>query len=185
VSILRNAFNSGDIGIALAGTYFEKLANALKRELQNTKKLRVVFPSLDRIFRPLGYNPKGGTSTWNYTDEDYALLQKWLEHALGARATDVQFAVIDDSPAGVVRSNSIKSGQRHTGRRGGRPKQIAPKEEALRLAKEKGWNSGRIHRHLIKQYKFEMSVRVIQKCLKKAGLQAKPGRPKGEKNANT
>jgi len=78
--ILRKAFNSEDIEAALAGSYFEDLADALKHELQNTQKLCAVFPSFDRIFRPLGYDPKGGTSTWVYTEEDYALFQRLLDY---------------------------------------------------------------------------------------------------------
>ena len=180
--ILRDAFNSSDIDAVLAGTYFEDLANALKHELQDAQNLCAVFPSLDRIFRPLGYDRHGGTSTWIYTSEDYALFQRWLEYAIGERAADVMFAIIDDSPQRTVRSTSVKAGQKATGRLGGRPRIICPKEEALQLAREHGWNAGQIQRHLLEQHQNEKSVSSIQKWLKRAGLQSQSGRPKGGKN---
>ena len=180
--ILRDAFNSDNVDAVLAGTYFEDLANALKRELQNTQKLCAVFPSIDRIFRPLGYDRHGGISTWIYTDEDYALFQQFLDYSLGAQSVDVQFAVLDDSPSAVIRSKSIKSGQATAGRRGGRPPN--PKKEALRLGGH-GWNAGRIRRYLLKRYKIKKSIRTIQLWLGKAGLASKPGHPKGGINAQS
>jgi len=184
IGIIQSAFCSDDIEAAFSGTYFEALANALKHELQNAKKLCAVFPSLDRIFRPLKYNPQGGTATWVYTNEDYILFQKWLEYVLGTRAADVLFAVIDNNPPNIVRSNSIKSGHVTAGKCGGRPKAISPKEEALRLARDAHWNAGQIRRYLLSQHKIKVSVEAIQKWLKKTGLQSLPGRPKKEeKNA--
>ena len=176
-NILRCAFSSEDIEAALAETYFEKLTDALKQELQSTQKLCAVFPSQDRIFRPLGYNPQGGTFTWVYTAEDFALFQKWLEYILGARVADVQFAVIDNNTPGIVRSNSIKSGQAISGNSGGRPRIISPQEEVCRLRIAHDWKSGQIQRHLLKQYKIEVSVKSVQRWLRAKGLQAEPGRP--------
>ena len=178
--ILREAFNSSDIDAVLEGTYFADLANALKHELQNAQKLCAVFPSLDRVFRPLGYDRHGGTSTWIYTSEDYALFQRWLEYAIGERAADVAFAIIDDSPPRTVRATSIKAGQEATGRRGGRPRIICPKEEAIRLAKANRWNAGRVRRYLLSRYKIKKSIRAVELWLEEAGLVSKPGRPRKE-----
>jgi hypothetical protein len=191
IKILRNAFSSGDIEAALAGTYFEQLAHALKCELQKAtvQKLCVIFPSIDRIFRPAGYDPKGGTPTWNYCEEDYAIFQKFLDHFFRERAVDIQFALLDDSPPTITRSNAIKSGQRHTGNFGGRPKKHNPtidtKVESLRLAEAHAWNAARIRRYFRNQYKMNIPIRTIQFWLKDAGLQSRVGRPRGKKNAQS
>jgi hypothetical protein len=184
VGILLDAFNSGDVGVRLAGTYFEELRNALQNNLPNIpgRKLCVVFPSIDRIFRPLGYDPRGGASTWNYTDGDFAIFQRFLDHFFDARVADIQFVVIDDATPSQNRSNATRLGQSHTGRRGGRPRQIpSPKKEALRLAREHGWNAGRIRRHLLR-HKIQQSIRTIQLWLAGVGLESEPGRPKKEEN---
>jgi hypothetical protein len=184
VSILRNAFKSRYVKAAIKRTYFGWLLNILEDELNDSpgQKLYVVYPSIDRIIRPAGYKPTGkGTDSWNYTVEDFAIFQIYIDHFFGERASSIIFAVIDDSPAPVNRSNAIKAGQRHSGRRGGRPRKISPKEEACRLAKEKGWNAGQINRYLLEQYKIVMSVRTVQKWLKKSGLETKHGRPKKDK----
>ena len=181
IKILRNAFNSSDIDAVLAGTYFEGLANVLKHELQNAQKLCVVFPSIDRIFRPLGYDRHGGKSTWVYTDEDFVLFHRWLEYVFGERAADIQFTVLDDSSPRIIRANSIKSGQAVSGNSGGRPKTINPQDEVCRLRIAHDWKSGQIRRYLLKQYKIDVSDKSIQRWLRAKDLQAKPGRPRREK----
>ena len=181
VGILHNAFSSRNVGTAIRKTYFGWLANILKNELpcMPGQKLYAVYISIDRIIRPAEYNPSGqGTDSWNYTESDFDIFQKYLVHFFGERASDIIFAVIDDSPPSESRSNAIKAGQKHTGRRGGRPKKILPKDEALRLAREHGWNAGQINGYLLDQYKITKSIRTIQDWLKKAGLASKRGRPK-------
>ena len=188
VSILHEAFYSGDVESALEGTYFGWLGDLLRRELSVTpgRKLYVIFPCIDRILRPARYAPKGkGTASWHCTEEDFAVFQKILDHFLGERASDVVFAVIDDSDPEKSRSNAIKLGQATTGNVGGRPKKqdipLDPKEEAIRLAR-RGWNAGRVQRHLWNlRNKTSPSIRVIQVWLKNEGLESKPGRPKEEK----
>jgi len=182
--ILHTAFKSRNVGTAIRKTYFGWLANILKNELPSTpeERLHVVYVSIDRIIRPAEYNHIGqGTDSWNYTENDFAVFQKYLVHFFGERAKDIIFAVIDDSPPPESRSNAIKAGQRHTGRRGGRPKKIIPKDEALRLARDNGWNAGRINGYLLDQYKVKKSIRTIQNWLKKEGLESKPGRPRKPK----
>jgi len=181
VSILHNAFKSSNIEAAIKKTYFGWLVNILQRELPSTpgEKLYVVYVAIDRIIRPAEYNPIGqGTGSWNYTESDFVIFQKYLDHFFVERASDIIFAVIDDSPPSESRSNAIKAGQKHTGKRGGRPKKILPKDEAIRLAREHGWNAGQINGYLLDQYKITKSIRSIQDWLKKAGLASKPGRPK-------
>ena len=188
VSILHNAFRSRYVKAAIKKTYFGWLLNILEDELQNSpeQKIYVVYPSIDRIIRPEGYDPKGkGTDTWNYTEEDFAVFQKYLDHFFGNRASDIIFAVIDDSPPEQSRSNAIKAGQRHTGRRGGRPRKISPQDEAIQLARDKGWNAGKINGYLFDQYKIQRSIRTIQHWLQKAGLASKRGRPRCKNNTQT
>ena len=182
VGILHNAFKSRNVGMAIRKTYFGWLANILKNELpsKHGDKLYVVYPSIDRIIRPAEYDPTGqGTDTWNYTEKDIAVFQNYLDHFFGERAQDIIFAVIDDSPPSESRSNAIKAGQKHTGRRGGRPKKISPKDEALRLARENDWNARQINGYLLDQHKTKTPIRTIQQWLKNAGLASKRGRPRG------
>jgi len=181
VSILHNAFKSRYVKAAIKKTYFGWLLNILEDGLQNShgQKLYIVYPSIDRIIRPAEYDPTGkGTDSWNYTEEDFALFQKFLNYFFGDRASDIIFAVIDDSSPSESRSNAIKAGQRHTGRRGGRPRTISPKDEALQLARDNGWNAGQINGYLFDRYKIQKSIRTIQHWLKKAGLESRRGRPR-------
>ena len=101
VNILHNAFKSRYVEAAIQKSYFGWLLNILRDELQNSpvQRLYVVYPSIDRIIRPAGYDPTGkGTDSWNYTEEDFAIFQKYLAHFFGDRASEIIFAVIDDSP---------------------------------------------------------------------------------------
>ena len=110
VRILHDAFNSDNMEAALAGSYFEWLINVLKSELKNApgKKLCVVYPSIDRIFRPAGYKRNGGgTASWHYTEADYALFQRFLDYFLGERAADIVFAVLDNTPP--VQNNGVQN----------------------------------------------------------------------------
>jgi hypothetical protein len=111
--------------------------------------------------------------------DDYAVFQMFLDYFFGERTSDIVFAVIDDSHPAKNRSNATKLGQAATGRRGGRPSRLSPKEEACRLAREKKWNAGRIRRHLFR-YKIDASIRAFQLWLKNKGLESPPGRPKKE-----
>ena len=192
VSILHEAFYEafyyGDVESVLEGTYFGWLGDLLRCELSVTsgRKLYVVFPCEDRMLRPARYAPKGkGTDSWHCTEEDFAVFQRFLDHYLGERASDVMLAVIDDSDPKKSRSNAIRLGQASTGRRGGRPKKqdipLDPKAEAIRLARGKGWNAGQVRRHLWNlRNKTSPSIRVIQVWLKNEGLESRPGRPKEE-----
>ena len=181
VSILHNAFYSKNVRAVIEGTYFGWLLDVLESELPSTpgQKLYVIYLTIDRIFRPVTYDPHGGISTWHYTDDDYAVFQMFLDYFFGERTSDIVFAVIDDSHPAKNRSNATKLGQAATGRRGGRPRQINPKEEACRLARENKWNAGRIRRHLFR-YKIDASIRAFQLWLKNKGLESPPGRPKKE-----
>ena len=174
-------FNSKNVRAVIEGTYFGWLLDVLESELPSTpgQKLYVIYLTIDRIFRPITYNPHGGISTWHYTDDDYAVFQMFLDYFFGERTSDIVFAVIDDSDPAKNRSNATKLGQATTGRRGGRPRQINPKEEACRLARENKWNAGRIRRHLFR-YKIDASIRAFQLWLKNKGLESPPGRPKKE-----
>jgi len=188
VSILHNAFKSRNVKSVIRKTYFGWLLDILENELQKSpsQKLYVVYPSIDRIIRPADYEPTGnGTDSWNYTEDDFAIFQRFLDHFFGEQASNIMFSVIDDSPPPESRSNAIKAGQRHTGRRGGRPRKITPKDEACRLAREEGLNAGQINGYLLKEYKINTSIRTIQHWLKKAGLESRRGRPKSKHYTQT
>ena len=111
VRILHEAFNSSNVEMSLAGTYFEWLVNILKNELSSTpgQKLFAVYPSIDRILRPAGYKRTGkGTDSWHCTESDYAIFHRLLDYFFGERASDIVFTVLDNSTPKKSRSNSIR-----------------------------------------------------------------------------
>ena len=187
VNFLKHAFDSGKVDEWIRGTYFEWLVNVLWHALAKMpegKKLYVIFASIDRMFRPIGYAPQGGTETWEFDAESCELFRRLIVHYFNERSEDIVFVSVNDGTPEQCRVWQTKLGQ--AGNVGGRPRRHSKAqvlENILQLA-AKDMNAGQIKRYLSAKYGVDIPLRTIQYRTRKAKLSAKAGRPRGKKYTN-
>jgi len=163
--------------------YFGWLRKIIQEGLDKTPPgnngLYIVVCTIDRLIRPQRY--KGNNPcTWELTEADMELFHRWLHLCFGERVRDITFVLIHDVNAGKARSIQTKLGMQQKGKMGGRPRTINWRDEAIRLAYVENKNAGEILRIFeSRQSKNLVKVRRIQQWLNEAGLNKKPGRPKG------
>lgn len=198
IKILYDFFDSHDLNLArLGGTYWEFLEKKLREGLKPDKKLYAVFCTRSRMMRPLGFNTRK-KSTWEYTEDDYQIFNRWLVLCFDERATDIIFAFLSLGTAIEDRIFEIDLGKLYSGNLGGRPKKFdfatskgrtqfrkMLEEKAIELRLSREWDAADIEEYFERKWKGEAAKylrrrRAIELWLKKAGCPAPPGRRKKE-----
>lgn len=186
----------------LLGTYWKFLEEEIRKGLDKTapgKKLYIVFCTLSRLMRPAKFH-QNDVRTWDYTERDYEIFNRWLIHCFGERAKDIIFVMLRLGTPREDRGYETFLGMHYSGNLGGRPRKFdfgTPKgrrqfkklleQEAIELRRSCGMNGSEILRHFERTWqgeaaKYLAKKRTIQDWLNKARCPANPGRPKGKRN---
>jgi len=197
---LSIALSSSEFPLPQLGGYFAWLRDQIQDGLNNISEgqtLYIVFCTIDRIMRPLGFK-QSDPSTWGYSDDDFDLFTRWLEHCFGRRCDDIKFVTLRNGTPNENHGYLTQSGKIHRGNPGGRPPtkkreslkgRIHCKKElqgeAICLANLAQMNAKQILNLFKEKYQVTLTVRTIQIWLKEKNASKSPGRPQGSKKSES
>ena len=199
VEYLRDFFTIHRSATQLHSTYWGKLKNWIDMGLANVlpgESLHVVFCTLSRLMRPIGFDPRDKT-TWTYSIADCDFLERWLIYNFGSRAGNIIFVMLNAVPDGD-RACETAVGMYYQNRKGGRKRRLDTRQkrknfkkklrrEIVRLAGSRKMYAPDIRQIFINSFpEMPFSLRRIQDWMRQEGVERRVGRPpKTAKNTQT